>query len=103
MKSYKFWVALSGGLTIVGKTIAEACGITLDEKLIDTLIMSMCGILVAVGLVEGPKGNSEATAQPGPSPDAEAKADAEGDSEPKADAEAKTNADADESKSDNGT
>ena len=99
MKSYKFWVALSGGLTIVGKTIAEACGVTLDEKLIDTLIMSMCGILVAVGLVEGPKGNSEATAQPGPSPDtdAEAKADAEGDSEPK------TDADADASKSDNGT
>ena len=95
MKSYKFWVALSGGLTIVGKTIAEACGVTLDEKLIDTLIMSMCGILVAVGLVEGPKGNSEATAQPGPSPDAEAEA--------KADADAKTDADADESKSDNGT
>jgi len=66
VKSYKFWVALSASLIILLRTLGEAFGFTISEKIVDGIIMGFCSVLVVLGIVEYPvdknkddKGNIE--------------------------------------------
>ena len=54
LKSYKFWVALSGAVVIFVKALGQAFGFEISADVIDGVIMGFCGVLVAMGLVEKP-------------------------------------------------
>ena len=54
LKSYKFWVALSGAVVIFVKALGDAFGFEISAEVIDGVIMGFCGVLVAMGLVEKP-------------------------------------------------
>ena len=54
MKSYKFWVALSGAVVIFVKALGQAFGFEVNPEVVDGIIMGFCGVLVAMGLVEKP-------------------------------------------------
>ncbi|MBO5310315.1 MAG: hypothetical protein J6A98_03870 [Clostridia bacterium] len=54
LKSYKFWVALSGAVVIFVKALGQAFGFEISADVVDGVIMGFCGILVAMGLVEKP-------------------------------------------------
>ena len=54
LKSYKFWVALSGAVVIFVKALGQAFGFEISADVIDGIIMGFCGVLVAMGLVEKP-------------------------------------------------
>lgn len=55
LKSYKFWVSFSGAVVVLLKTLGQAFGFEVNESVIDGIIMGVCGVLVAMGLVEKPK------------------------------------------------
>lgn len=54
IKSYKFWVALSGAIVIFVKALGDAFGFEISADVIDGVIMGFCGVLAAMGLVEKP-------------------------------------------------
>lgn len=54
IKSYKFWLALSASVVIFIKVLKEMFNFEIDENLVDKLIMSFCGVLVVLGIVEKP-------------------------------------------------
>lgn len=58
MKSYSFWTALSGAVVILIGSISKALGLSLDSEIAEEIIMGVCGILVAVGLVNAKTENS---------------------------------------------
>lgn len=63
VKSYKFWVALSGAVVIFVKALGKALDIEINPEVVDGIIMGFCGILVAMGLVEKPKSPAGALLQ----------------------------------------
>lgn len=54
LKSYSFWMSLSGALTLVVQAIARACGCSFDEVVIDDIITSIAGVLVVFGVISTP-------------------------------------------------
>lgn len=54
LKSYKFWVAVSGAIVVFGKTLAEALGVEFDQATINNVLLSFCGVLSAIGIIEKP-------------------------------------------------
>ena len=50
-KKYSFWVAFTGVVVIFIKNLAELIGFTVDTGVIENVIMSLCGVLVVLGLV----------------------------------------------------
>ena len=59
LKSYKFWVALSGAVVIFVKALGQAFGFEVNAEVVDGIIMGLCGVLVAMGLVEKPASKNE--------------------------------------------
>ena len=55
IKSYKFWVSLSGAVVVLVRTLGDAFGFLVDETVVNNIIMGFCGVLVAIGLVEKPQ------------------------------------------------
>ena len=51
-RAYNFWVALSAAVVIFLNTISNAIGIEIDGKIVNDIIMTFCGILVAMGFVK---------------------------------------------------
>lgn len=54
IKSYSFWTALAGVLGIVIVNICKAFGVTISASYIEEIVMGICGVLVAVGIVKIP-------------------------------------------------
>ena len=54
LKSYKFWVAVSGAVVVFGKTLAEALGVQFDQDAVNTVLLSFCGVLSAIGIIDKP-------------------------------------------------
>ena len=50
-KSYGFWVSLSGALIILANAIGRAFGFSIENQLIEDLIMSIAGVLLVLGIV----------------------------------------------------
>ena len=50
-KKYSFWIAFTGVVVIFIKNIAELFGFEIDTGAIENVIMSLCGVLVVLGLV----------------------------------------------------
>ena len=54
ISSYKFWTALAGAVGLFVTAISEFIGITISAEGAKEIIMTFCGILVAIGIVKLP-------------------------------------------------
>jgi len=50
-KTYAFWVALSGAVVLLVESVAEMLGFKIESSTIENVIMSICGVLVVLGIV----------------------------------------------------
>ena len=55
IKTYSFWTGLSAAVVLLCNSIAKCFGFSIDDGLIEDIIMSICGVLVALGFVCVPK------------------------------------------------
>lgn len=53
-RKYSFWTGLASAVVIVANLIAKACGFTINDKIIEEIIMSVCSLLVVLGVVSAP-------------------------------------------------
>ncbi len=51
MKSYSFWISLSGALIIFLNCLGNIFGFKIENAVVENVIMSFAGILVVFGLV----------------------------------------------------
>lgn len=51
IKTYTFWVALSGSIVILVESVANLFGFSIDSSTIENVIMAICGVLVVLGIV----------------------------------------------------
>lgn len=54
ISDYGFWTGLSAAVIMFATSISKACGVSIDNKVIEDIIMSVCGILVVFGIVSIP-------------------------------------------------
>ena len=55
IKSYSFWTTLSAAVILFVQAFGRCFGFTISSRLVDDIIMSICGILVVLGVVIPPK------------------------------------------------
>ena len=58
LKKYSFWTSLAGASVIVCDVIAKCFGLQIENQVVENVIMSICGVLVALGIVIIPKEKS---------------------------------------------
>ena len=63
LKSYKFWVALSGAVIIFVNALGKVFGFQIDGAVLEGVIMGFCGVLVVLGFVDKPKSNEAKPAE----------------------------------------
>lgn len=51
LKSYSFWTALSASVVVLCTQLGKILGIAIPTKEVEGLIMAVCGVLVALGIV----------------------------------------------------
>ena len=51
IKKYSFWTGLAASLVVLMNVISKAFGFSIDNKLVEDIIMSICGVLMALGIV----------------------------------------------------
>ena len=56
--SYAFWVALAGAVAIFLEDITNLLGIDMNVSIVESLILSFCGILVVLGIVNKKQNDS---------------------------------------------
>ncbi len=54
IKSYTFWIGLSGAVVILVQSVGKLFGFDIQGNLIENVIMSICGVLVVLGIVSKP-------------------------------------------------
>ena len=54
-KTYGFWTALAGMLTIVVSALGKIFGFAIDDGIITEIVMAIAGFLVAIGVISVPK------------------------------------------------
>lgn len=54
IKSYSFWTSLSAAIVLLINSLGSAFGFEIEEKLISNIVMSICGLLVVLGVVNMP-------------------------------------------------
>ena len=64
IKSYGFWVALSGAVVLVVNALGKVFGFAVEDELISDLIMSIAGFLVVLGIVTMPEKDSQEDQEP---------------------------------------
>lgn len=63
IRSYKFWVSLSGALGILVVAICKAFGYAIEATGIEEIVMSICGVLIVFGIVKKPKEKDEMSSE----------------------------------------
>lgn len=63
MKSYSFWVGLSGAIVAFVSAIGKAVGFIPNEEIISSIVLGFAGILVALGVVSKPKSAEQENAE----------------------------------------
>ncbi len=58
IKSYGFWVSLSGAIVVLVDTICKAIGVASYGNLVSNIIMGIAGVLVVFGIVSMPSNNN---------------------------------------------
>lgn len=56
-KTYAFWVALSSAVVILVQSLGKLFGFEIESSTIENIIMSICGVLVVLGIVTGSNDN----------------------------------------------
>ena len=46
ISNYGFWTGLSAAVIMLATSISKAFGVSIDNKVIEDIIMSVCGVLV---------------------------------------------------------
>lgn len=59
MKKYSFWTGLSAALVVLCGVIAKCFGFSLDNQLVEDIVMAVCGVLMALGVVCRPTKKEE--------------------------------------------
>lgn len=54
LKTYSFWVSLSGAIVVLVQAIGRAVGFIANADIINNIIMSIAGVLVVFGVVSAP-------------------------------------------------
>ena len=60
-KSYSFWTALAGAVTILVSALGKCFGFSIDNQVITDVIMAVAGVLVVLGVVTMPKKGNKNT------------------------------------------
>ena len=50
-KTYAFWLALSSAVVILVQSLGNLFGFEIESSVIENVIMSICGVLVVLGIV----------------------------------------------------
>ena len=50
-KTYAFWLALSSAVVILIQSVGKLFGFEIDSVLIENVVMSICGVLVVLGII----------------------------------------------------
>lgn len=58
-KTYAFWVALSSAVVILLQSLGKLFGFEIESSIIENVIMSICGVLVVLGIVTKPSDSQE--------------------------------------------
>ena len=62
LKTTSFWLGLSGVIVIILESVSSIIGIDLYPKVVEGIVLSICSILVTIGIVtkknEGDKANT---------------------------------------------
>ncbi len=59
IKSYSFWVALSGAAVVFVSVLGKIFGFAIKDELVSDLVMAFAGILVVFGVVSMPAKEDE--------------------------------------------
>lgn len=59
MKTYSFWMALTGAVILVLQTIGKECGFSIDDKVITGIVSSVCGVFIVLGIISKPSIKNE--------------------------------------------
>lgn len=54
-KSYGFWTALAGAITLLASAIGKCFGVSVNGQVITDVVMAIAGVLVVFGVVSMPK------------------------------------------------
>lgn len=49
--SYSFWIAVSGAVVIFLKNLLQVFGVSFDTTAFETIVVSLCGVLVVLGVL----------------------------------------------------
>ena len=55
IRKYSFWTGLSAALVMLCSSLAKCFGFTINNQIVEDVVMSICGVLVALGIVCMPK------------------------------------------------
>lgn len=73
IKSYGFWTALAGAVVVLVNALGQMFGFSVDNEIITNVIMAIAGVLVVLGVVTMPKGDSNQQEGESEETDAESK------------------------------
>ena len=51
IKKYSFWTGLSAALVVLFGVISKCFGFSIDNQQIEDIVMGVCGVLMALGIV----------------------------------------------------
>ncbi len=57
--TYAFWVALASAMVVFLEDIVKVFGISINTSSVENLILSFCGLLVALGIVNKADSNND--------------------------------------------
>ena len=63
VSSYGFWTGLSASVILLLNSIAKMFGFSINNKVVEDIIMSVCGVLVVFGVVSIPPKTKDKTTQ----------------------------------------
>ena len=55
IKTYNFWTTLSAALILLLEALGRCFGFEIPNAIVNDIIMSICGVLVVLGVVTAPK------------------------------------------------
>ena len=59
IRTYAFWVALSSAVVILVQSMGKLFGFEIESSTIESVIMSICGVLVVLGIVTKSSASSD--------------------------------------------
>lgn len=59
IKKYSFWTGLSAAMVMLCTSFGKIFGLSIDNQIVEDVIMSVCGVLVALGIVCMPKSSMD--------------------------------------------